>query len=349
MAPPPDSAPPGWMTPCLVCGSRPAQGSESVLVDSALCEECASSLTLGTEEDAIGQGLESEAGEGLLGRVLEAFWMTSGQWRVRARSRSAGVVTSLALHLLESGEVDGMVIPGREGPWGSSHYVARSAEQLLNAVGNRVGKTATIRIGGSHVSNLAIVSSLRQLDAEEPPDSRWGLVALPCETYSIARMRRLGFPFVQRLRYVIGLLCFTNLPTQAAALHRLEQSSGIGLGGLSSVRFEGAVTVTNDQGESRALGLEEALASAPANCRRCSDTSAKHADISVGEAGAGGGFVTVLARTEPGLEALRRARAAGYLRTARDLYPDAPPDEETSRLVREAVESLVERKATAIR
>jgi coenzyme F420 hydrogenase subunit beta len=328
---------------------RPAQGTESAFVDPALCEECASNLTLGQDEDAVGRGLEAESGEDSVGPVLETLWMTSGLWRVRARSRSGGVVTSLALHLLESGEVDGLVMPGREGPWGSSHYVARSAEEILGASGNRVGKTATIRIGGDHVSNLAIISSLRALDAQEPPGSRWGLVALPCETYSIARMRRLGFPVVERIRYVFGLLCFTNLPTQAVALHRLEQSSGIGLGSLSSVRFEDAVTVTNEQGESRALELEEALANAPANCRHCFDTSARYADISVGSVGAGTGFVTVLARTQPGLEALRRARDAGYLRTARDLYPDAPSDEETSRLVREAVGSLVERKASARR
>ena len=333
--------------PCLVCGIRPAQAGDSPLSEMAVCEECASGITLGSEEDAVGRAIEAEAGEGPVGRIREALWLTSGLWRVRVRSASGGVVTSLALHLLETGAVDGLVVPGRAGPWGSSHHVARTAEEILGAAGDRAGKTPTVRIGEDHVSNLAIVSSLRALDREEPPGKRWGLVALPCETYSVARMRHLRFPFVERVKFVIGLLCFTNVPTQATALHRLEQSSGAAFAGISSVRLGGAVTVTTAEGGSRALALEEALQAAPANCRRCLDVSAKHADVSVGVAGAGSGFVTVLARTEQGQEALRQARAAGYLRTARELYPDAPTEEEIERLVREAVGGLVARKAAA--
>lgn len=331
---------------CLLCGRRPSQGdAEEILVDAALCSDCASGWAWSTSP--VDAELVRAAGEDPVGTVLEAGWMTTGLWRVRQVSPSGGVVTSLALHLLESGDVSGVVIPGMRGAWQDSHIVARTPEELLDAVGNRVGKTTTIRIDRGRVANLAILASLRALDALDPDGGAWAVVALPCEAYTLARIRHLGLDLARRLKYVIGLLCFTNLPTNAQALRRLEEASGIPLGDIANVRFGEKVTVSTVQGESRAVGLEEALQNAPANCRQCFDTGARFGDISVGQAGAGSGFVTVLARTPAGREAVHRAHLAGYLRTAQEVYPDTPDPARIEETIRESLRVLAERKSTA--
>jgi len=342
---------------CSLCGACQNQctaegafavdvASGDVSVHPELCTECRSCLVVCPELASSDRAVDALAGEGLLGNVLDVSMMTTGLWRVR--SAAGGVVTSLLLHLLESGEVTGVVIPSAKGAWGSGHVLVKTPEELLAATGNRVGKLTTIALRNGRVSNLSVLASLRALHAADPDGGDWAVVALPCEAYTIARMRVEKVEPYARMKHVIGLFCFTNLPGHAAGLRKFEQATGMTLGDLASVSFGGTVRLTNAEGETRELALEEALRFGPANCQRCADVSARFSDISIGAVGAWPGFSTVVARTRGGLQALRRAQREGYLRAAADVYSDAPERGSLEEGLVRSVQGLAERKMAVV-
>jgi len=332
-------------TQCAAEGDAVDVGPAGITIDSSLCTECRSCLALCPQLVSADAEIEARAGPGRLGTIAEAGVYATGLWRVRAVSAS-GVVTSLLTHLLETRAISGVVVPAAGGVWGTARQLVTTPEELLAATGNRVGKASTIRVNEGRVANLSILASLRELHAANPRSGDLAVVALPCEAYTIARMRLAGVLPANRIRLVIGLFCLMNLPSNAFGVERLATAAGIRLGSISSVRFGEGVTLTNEDGESRALEWEQALPAAPPNCRACLDITAKHADISVGVGPAG--FSTVLARTPAGRNALLAATKAGYLRSIQGAYVDAPPAAESAAAIVADLTELLGKKTLLV-
>lgn len=117
----------------------------------------------------------------------------------RIRSASGGALTAILMHLLSSGEVDGVIasVPVMA-PMGEPHYeirVMRSIEELDQA-------------RSSHYHPLCYDKAVTEIGQD---GGRYALVGVPC---IIRGVRRLPEKFQNKIRYTFGLACSKNVTAQ---------------------------------------------------------------------------------------------------------------------------------------
>ena len=117
----------------------------------------------------------------------------------RIRSASGGALTAILMHLLEMGEIDGVIasVPV-SAPIGKPHYelrVMRSIEELDGA-------------RSSHYHPLSYDKVLREVGGSS---GRYALVGVPCV---IRGVKRLPKKFQGKIRYTFSLVCSHNVTGQ---------------------------------------------------------------------------------------------------------------------------------------
>ena len=128
----------------------------------------------------------------------------------RIRSASGGALTAILMHLLDMGEIDGVIasVPV-SAPIGKPHYeirVMRSIEELDRA-------------RSSHYHPLSYDRVLREVEVSS---GRYALVGVPCV---IRGIKRLPKKFQSKIRYTFSLICSHNVT--GAFLDCLAKQEGV--------------------------------------------------------------------------------------------------------------------------
>lgn len=250
---------------------------------------------------------------------------------IRYLGSTGGVLTALALYLLEQREVDFIVHAraSRRVPAFGERAISRNREDVVAAAGSRYGPTATL------------VDMLDILDRAEAAGERFAFIGTPCDVTGLRNLATED-PRVDVLcRYQLTMVCGGFMaPT---ALRRFLRGLGVEWDDLLALRYRGhgcpgptRVQATDGRTiEKNYLdfwGEDESSWELPFRCKVCADGIGDAADIAVADTWEGGsppwegqekdpGSNAVIARSLSGEELLARAVTTGYVATGDGLTP----------------------------
>jgi coenzyme F420-reducing hydrogenase beta subunit len=199
---------------------------------------------------------------------------------LRQKAASGGTVSALLIHLLDAGVVDGALVVDTviEGGWARAKYaIAQSREAVLNARGSKYSAV--------HFSAEAL-PLLRRFPG------RIAVVALPCDSYALHRVRQLDSDLDQKVRLVITLLCGHN--SEPALTDMVISKLGSGHGQLvdlhwRSGHWRGQLTAAFQDGTNVAVPFpvfskyRNLYFFAQPKCHHCYDHYGYYGDVSAGD------------------------------------------------------------------
>ncbi|PSP87884.1 coenzyme F420 hydrogenase [Halobacteriales archaeon QS_4_69_34] len=225
-------------------------------------------------------------------------------WRENAQD--GGVVTSILIHLLEAGEIDGALIAteSEEDPWRAESFLATTPEELIENAGSFYNQTMAL-------GNLDIGQWEDELPNEDPEDLSLALVGTPCEIEGIRALRDFEWDYasqeagVRAVEYTIALMCTKNFNYERLIGEQLQEKRGIDPAEIGKLDvLHGEMMAYGHGGE---LMVEEDVEdfhdAALKGCDECADFTGYCADLTVGSVGSSEEYSSVIVRTKKGLDA----------------------------------------------
>ena len=225
------------------------------------------------------------------------------------RAQDGGVVSAILIALLESGELDGVLLarPSERELWKGEAFLARTPDEVRECAGSFYNQTL----------------ALAHLDLKRyalGPHARIALVGTPCEIEGLKAMQARpwtwGASRVDAVVLTIALLCTKSFNYEKLMVQEIERKRGVPLGEIGKIDIiHGKLYVFGHGGQTL---IEEPIrdfhGAALKGCDECADFLGHAADISVGSVGSEQGYSSVLVRSEAGLLALEQTRERLELR-----------------------------------
>ena len=219
------------------------------------------------------------------------------------RAQDGGVVSAILIALLESGDLDGVLLarPSERLPWKGEAFLARTPDEVRASAGSFYNQTLALGHLDLKRYNLG-------------PHARIALVGTPCEIEGLKAMQarpwEWGASRVDAVVLTIALLCTKSFNYEKLMVEEIERRRGVPLSAVGKVDINhGKLYVHGHDGE---LLIEEPIrdfhGAALKGCDECADFLGHAADISVGSVGSQGGYSSVLIRSEAGMLALEQTR-----------------------------------------
>ncbi len=262
-------------------------------------------------------------------RQLALVWAAEPQ--VRYRSSTGGVLTALALYLLEQKEVDFILHAksSRQYPAFGQHAISRTRADVLVAAGSRYGPTATL------------ADILGILEQAETSGETFAFIGTPCDVTGLRNLATEDPRVDACCRYRLAMVCGGFMTP--VALRRFLAEIGVEWGELQSLRYRGYGCPGPTRIETRDgqvieknyldfWGDNEAAWQLPFRCKVCADGIGDAADVAAADTWDGGsptregqaddpGQNAVILRSRRGQALLEKAEAAGYIVTGSALTP----------------------------
>ena len=247
----------------------------------------------------------------------------ANQEDIRHKASTAGILTMMALYMLDKGLVDGVVHvrATQEAGEGPANFgvatISRTAEDVMNAAGSRYGPTAA----------LLTLNDILEMD------EYFAVIAKPCDLNGLRNLAHHDQRVNDRLGYFLTMLCGGFQPDEAfrsfLAKHKLSEE------GLSGVRYRGygcpsPTSLSYEDGTYHHFhyldfwGEDESQWSMPLRCKICPDGIGEAADLVAGDAWDGAspdrvesesdlGFNSVITRSAKGHDLYQKAIDDGYI------------------------------------
>lgn len=224
---------------------------------------------------------------------------------IRANAATGGVLSALAVHLLDTGRVTHVL-----------HVAASRVRPLRSSACLSTGRADVLRGAGARLGPASILPGLiGLLDRRQP----FAIIGKPCDIAAVNNLARIDSRVDDYCRYRLSMLC-AGAPGHGAAGDRLRRV-GIAEDDLTRVRFFGYGSSTRLFAETRIgwhvdipFSLQADLPLAH-RCRICPDGVGSAADLVAGDLtaddGTGSGVNVVIARTGGGLALLESAAGEG--------------------------------------
>jgi coenzyme F420 hydrogenase subunit beta len=236
---------------------------------------------------------------------------------VRYRGSSGGVLTAIAIGLVQSGEVD---------------FVVTNAAAKDDPINNMaVGRTDAAGLIASAGSRYAPSSPLAELERHLAAGKRFVFIGKPCDVAGLARMARRDPRIDQLIPYRLAFFC-AGVPSRKgtlAVLNKLDvrhedcekfQYRGDGWPGLARARRRDGTESSMDYNSSWGSILNRHL---QFRCKICPDGTGEFADLVCADAWYGkdgypdfaerDGRSLIVARTEAGERLYARALTEGWI------------------------------------
>jgi coenzyme F420 hydrogenase subunit beta len=258
-------------------------------------------------------GIQDEKSDSFKGPVLGAFCGYATEPEIRSKSQSGGIVSALLCYQLESGCIDRALVAKmpRDGSLRPFALFAKTPDEVLSAGGS---KYCPIHFGPELCLDLKNTVSIT-------------IVGISCQIQTIRNVQARLKKKQERIGLTIGLFCDRIL--SHLAIDQLCEKVGCAMEDAADFHYRskerngwpGEVRIEEHGGQKHFLVAQERIrikdTFTPARCRVCFDKMNVLSDIAVGDAyglrNDKRGYSVVLARTQRGLDVLRRAQEAGYI------------------------------------
>ncbi len=236
-----------------------------------------------------------------IGYAMEVFAARSTNREIRERSQYGGVVTSLVVHLLETGYLSAAIMTDSGNLFSPEGKICNNPEQVLACSGSRYSASGTLS---------ALNEAIKQ------GKERLGIIGLPCQMEALARMGAMepdGKERADHISFKIGLFCTWALDFRK--LRDYLERNGI-LQGIKKFDIPpppAEVFVVETESGKREFPLSEIRPLVQSGCSLCEDMTAEFSDISVGALEGQEGWNTVIVRTKLGAQVMESALKKGIL------------------------------------
>ncbi len=224
-------------------------------------------------------------------------------WREDAQD--GGLVTSVLVHLLEAGEIDGALVATEsdEEAWKAEAFLATTPEECIANAGSVYNQTMAL-------GHLDLDDWAHKLDVP-PEEASLAVVGTPCEIEGIRALQDMDWEYgahdagVDAVEYTIALMCTKNFNYHRLMGEQLEEKRDIPPADIGKMDvLDGKLMVYDHDG---AMILEEDVEAfhdaALKGCDECADFTGYCADLAVGSVGSSDEYSSVIVRTEAGLDA----------------------------------------------
>lgn len=253
------------------------------------------------------------------GNEVNRYVAWSSNESVRNKASSGGVLTALALFLLDKHKVDGIIQTkaDTEKPYRTITVVSKSKEDVLKCCGSR----------------YAISSPLMNLLQLIEDGKRYAFIGKPCDVLALRNFAKVNDKVKNGIKYYLSFFC-AGEPSETANLNLVKTLGCNNSNDCSSLTYRGNgwpgfATAIDSKGNSKSITYDESWGKILGRdvrkvCRVCADGTGDAADVACGDAwyskpdgtpdfSEHEGRNIVFARTEVGAELVNEAVRSGYL------------------------------------
>ena len=247
-----------------------------------------------------------------IGNYVDVFSARCPYAEVRERATDGGVVTSLLMHMLDRGLIDGAAVSISTGPLLRRASVATSREELLQAAGSHFAEQPHLEeVGQRYATYVPVVRSVWEVAPKQL--RKLAVVGTPCQINAIRKMQVLGIVPSDIVEFTIGLFCMQCFEVGNLAEREFVKDRGIMVEDIVKVNVKEDFMLTLASGDVVHIPLAEVAEIARPACLACRLFANDYADISVGGLGSPDGYTTVMIRTIKGKEMFADALYRGAI------------------------------------
>ncbi|MBY8983996.1 MAG: Coenzyme F420 hydrogenase/dehydrogenase, beta subunit C-terminal domain [Candidatus Lokiarchaeota archaeon] len=211
-------------------------------------------------------------------------------------AQNGGVVSSLLIHALDTGIIDGVLLTDRDEMWRPKPVVARTANEILSCAGSKYTIASTLSIYNTTINEFKL--------------EKLAFVGMPCQIQAVRKLQ-LCSPLSNdygKFALIIGLYCFSNYSYNL--MHTFIQGElGISLSNIEKMDVShGKFYIYLKDETIKEVPIKEIKKYTWISCHYCKDYTAEIADISVGSVGASKNDLnSVIVRTDIGAKIFNEA------------------------------------------
>ena len=213
-----------------------------------------------------------------LGQYNNIWASQSNDKELLSNASSGGVMSQIAIHLLDTNQVDGVIVTGinfaNEMPLPNG-YIARNREEVLQAQGSKYCPSPTLNV-------------IQEILSE---GGTYAVIGTPCQIAALKTARKHNDQLDESIHITIANFCggFRDL----RETERLIRKSGFSLSEVSQLTYRGSgqpgfMTISDRKGITKMLPYPDYAKMTGImkcyRCRTCIDATGELADISCGDA-----------------------------------------------------------------
>jgi coenzyme F420 hydrogenase subunit beta len=219
-------------------------------------------------------------------------------------AQNGGVVSSLLIHALDSGLIDGVLLTDKDDNWHPKPVIARTPDEILSCVGSKYTISPTL---------ITYSEAIREFKLE-----KLAFVGVPCQINAVRKLQ-LSSPLSDvygKFKLIIGLFCRSNYTYDLLKTY-VQGELGIPLSTVKKFDVSnGDFYVYKKDGSINQVPIKKTHPFKWSSCHFCKDFSAELADISIGSVGVlSNEWNSVLLRTDIGEELFNDAIKTGKITT----------------------------------
>jgi len=241
-----------------------------------------------------------------MGRILQVSVARATDKNIRDRATDGGAVTSLLLHLFDSGRIDGAIV-SKQTHEGRQPWLATSRDDIIAAAGSHFdAMQGVLQLGEKYSTYSPSAQALGSLMSQGL--RKIAFVGTPCQIKSVRKMQALKLVPSDAIKFYFGLFCTSNFDLDDDKTHTLEEMAGCTMADVEKINIKEDFMLNLKDGRQITIPLQDLDFARRDACRFCDDFSAEYADLSFGGLGADHGWTAVVVRSALGRAAFADAR-----------------------------------------
>ncbi|MFW9828693.1 MAG: Coenzyme F420 hydrogenase/dehydrogenase, beta subunit C-terminal domain [Candidatus Thorarchaeota archaeon] len=210
--------------------------------------------------------------------------------------QNGGTVTSLLIHALNKGIIDGALITGKDENWKPKPIIATTSKEILEAAGSVYALAPTL-LG---YNEILYKYKLKKL----------AFVGMPCQIQAVRKLQY--FPPLSneygKFILIIGLFCTSNYSYDSMK-EIIEKDCNVPINEVKKVDITGGKIIIYTVSEKiKEISLNKIKKYSWPSCQYCKDYTAEYSDISIGSIGAQDGkWNTIIIRSDIGMDLFNEA------------------------------------------
>lgn len=275
-----------------------------------------------------------------IGRVIETTVARASDETIREQATDGGVVTSLLLHLFDTGKIDGAIVTKPSGLFHRTPCLATSRDDIINSAGFYFDRSQGMQAINDEYLTYSSIEELAPVIKKGL--RRVAFVGTPCQVNALRRMELLEIVPSDSIKFCFGLLCSGNFIFGDSQRQKLAEQFSFDWDDVVKLNIKDNFQAHFKDGGIKNIPIDDLDFMKRHACKYCSDYTAEFADISFGGIGADEGWTSVITRTPLG----RAVFADAKDKVVEEFSADISPDFATNALAAARTASAAKKKKT---
>jgi coenzyme F420 hydrogenase subunit beta len=243
-----------------------------------------------------------------LGNYQKLVLAKSNNQDILKVAQNGGVVSSILIHALDTGLIDGVLLTDKDEMWRPKPVIARTAKEILSCTGSKYTVSPSLSIYNEAINEFKL--------------EKLAFVGMPCQIQAVRKLQ-LCSPLSEeygKFALIIGLYCFSNYSYDLIEKF-IQGELGISLNNVTKMDVShGKFNIYMKDTSVVKVPIKEMKKYTWLSCHYCKDYTAEIADISIGSVGSPeDDWNSVILRTDIGLKAFNEAVKAKKIVTSKEI------------------------------